>query len=259
MPLPPAELLFEHLLLLRDAEDPTHPRHDKSWREVSRWLALAHPSRTQDAEDARQEAMASLIRYIGGMRAESPVQAAKWLMTIVRRKHVDVARASARDPVTKALRAEPRGPDATPLLDRIASDPQSRDGAPALARVVNLALEHVQAFLEETVRNPGKRLLRAAQARATLLRLVYEQDAEAIVEALDYGEPIPKDRLYKWVERGRPTVLAALDRWEGSLQDEGDGETMLPVIEALRELVGKRRADAGQPRPGRRRGGAVEE
>ncbi len=252
MPLPPAELLFEHLVALRDAENPTHPRHDRRWREVSRWLEQAYPGRAEGTEDARQEALASLFRNVGAMRAEGPLQAAKWVMTIVRRKRVDSIRLSGRDPVLSALRAEPRGADARPLLERIAAEDPGADGAALLDRVVSTALEHVRGALEETVPNAQKRLLRFTQAQATLLRLVCEEDAAAIEDALGHGEPLTRDRLYKWVERGRPVVLLGLDRWERSLEED-EREDEAPVIAVLRELMEERRADVGVPRPERRR------
>lgn len=252
MPLPPAELLFEHLVALRDAENALHPRHDRSWREVSRWLEQAYPGRAEGIEDARQEALASLFRNVGGMRAESPLQAAKWVMTIVRRKRVDAIRLAGRDPVLKALRAEPSGPDARPLLERIAAEDAAVDGAAHLDRVVTTALEHVRRALEETVPNAAKRLLRFTQAQAALLRLVCEEDADAIAGALDHGEPVSRDRVYKWIERGRPVVLQGLARWERSLGEDERGDEA-PVIAVLREFVEERRADIGVPRPERRK------
>lgn len=248
-------MLFEHLLLLRSSDEPTHPRHDRSWRAIASWLAMAYAERGPGADDARQETLVTLFRSVSGMRAESPAQAASWLLTIVRRKHVDALRAAQRDPVTLALRAEPRTPDVPSPLERLPAEALERlpaeDGAGQLAQVVATVLEHVHAHLEETVKNPSKRLLRATQARATMLRLVYEEDADAIAEALDHGEPIPRNRIYKWIERGRPTVLAALERWEQNL--DGQDDPAGAVIGVFRELVEARRADAGVPRPNRRR------
>jgi hypothetical protein len=252
MPLPPAELLFEHLVTLRDAEDATHPRHDRRWREISAWLERAYPGRAEGVEDARQEALASLVRNVAGMRAEGPLQAAQWVMTIVRRKRVDAIRLSARDPVLTAMRAEPRGSDTRPLLERIAGEESEGDRAAHVARVVSTTLEHVRKALEDTVPSPAKRLMRATQAQAALLRLVCEEDAEAIGDALSHGEPVTRDRVYKWIERGRPVVLMGLERWQESLDEDEREEGML-VIAVLRELVEERRADIGLPRPERRK------
>lgn len=251
MAFPAPEPLFEHLSALRDATDPSDPSHDRRWREVATWLAAAYPGRHQEVEDARQEALIGLTRYVPTMRAETPLEAAKWVLTIVRRKRVDGIRVGTRDPVRQALRAEPSHTDRS-LLELIAADEAPSDAAGMLERLITTVIEHVQAALEAAP--PAKRLLRTTQARAALLRLVYDADAEAIAEALGHGEPLSRDRVYKWVERGRPVVVEGLDHWERSLAAE-EREEAGPVIEALREIVLERRADAGKPRPARRKEG----
>lgn len=250
MPFPPVEPLHEHLIVLRDASDPADPRHDRRWREIARWLEQAFPAR--DLEDARQEALVSLVRYVPLMRAETPLQAAKWVSTIVRHKRLDVARSRSKDPVHKALERESRREDATAPLERLIAD-EPRLAEPAvLDSLVTTVLEHVHRALEETEHNAARRQLRRTQAQATLLRLVSDADADEIARALDCGEPIGKDRVYKWVERGRPVVQLGLDRWARTADAE-EREEIAPVIAALRDLVDQRRADAGVPRPERRR------
>jgi hypothetical protein len=128
-------------------------------------------------------------------------------------------------------------------------------GNPGLIEaVVERLLAHVGLALEETERNESKRLLRATQAKACVLRLVHEADAEAIAAALDVGEPLAKDRIYKWIERGRPVVLLGLEHWERASAPE-DVEHVQDIARALREIVEERRADAGLPRPTRRKDG----
>ncbi|HEY8432001.1 MAG TPA: sigma factor [Sandaracinaceae bacterium] len=246
MPLPPVEPLYEHLRALRDAEDPTDPRHERSWREVERWIARAFPGKSRDLEDARQETLVTLIRHVRTMRAESGLQAAKWIGTILRRKRIDAQRAQASDPLERALRSAGQHADATLLIDRLEAAP--RIDPRAIHEVVDTVLEHVHRALEETEKNAAKRQLRRTQAQAALLRLVLEEDADAIAAALDHGEPIGKDRIYKWVERGRRVVHLGLDRWE-RVGDPEDRE----VIAILRQTMDERRADAGVPRPERRK------
>ena len=103
MALPPAEPLFEHLVALRDSTHPLDPAHGHRWRAIDDWMSRAFPGAD---EDARQNALIGLMRHVGTMRAEAPLQAAKWVSTILRRKHVDHIRARDRDPVRSALRAE---------------------------------------------------------------------------------------------------------------------------------------------------------
>ena len=244
----PVEPLFEHLCALRDAEDPAAPEHATRWRYVSGWLERSFPGESEEAEDARQETMVSLLRSIGRMQAEAPLQAVKWISTIMRRKRIDGIRARDNDPVRQALRHEPSRKDATPTIDRLIGEDR-RDLTPALLEgLVTLVLGHVHRALEEQVKSPAKRQLRRTQAQAALLRLVCGWGAEEITGALEYGEPITKERLYKWIERGRAPVVAGLDRWAS--EDDGDE---LAVIDVLREIVEDRRRDAGKPRPTRRK------
>lgn len=252
MALPPVEPLYANLCALRDAEDPTDPRHDPRWREVARWLEQAFPGARQELEDARQETLVSLFRHIRHMRAESPLQAAKWVATILRRKRVDRVRARASDPVQKALLREPPGGDHQPLVDRLVAAESPERGA--LDGVVTRVLEHVHRALEEDPSiSPMRRQLRRAQAEATLLRLVVGAEGAEIAGALEAGEPITVDRVYKWIERGRAVVHLGLSRWERAIEDEDERAEAAPVIEVLRELVDERRADAGVPRPSRRK------
>lgn len=253
MPLPPAEPLFEELCALRDAADPTDPRHEPRWRRVADWLERAFAGTSAEDEDARQETLISLFRNVSRMQAEAPPQAAKWVATILRRKRVDALRARATDPVREGLKAAPARPDATGPLDRLEADDAPTLTPAMLESLVSTVLEHVHRELEETVRSAAKRQLRRTQAQATLLRLVCGWDAEAIVAALDHGEPVSKDRLYKWIERGRAPVRAGLERWERTADEDEREDHVRPVVEVLREIVEDRRADAGKPRPRRRK------
>ena len=185
------------------------------------------------------------------MRAEGPRQAVKWVTTIHRRKRVDALRAIRTDPVQQGLRDSSRHPDAPSPLERLTDDAPPILSSAAIEAVLTATLEQVHLALEETVRSAAKRALRRTQAQAALLRIVCEWDAEAIVAALDYGEPIQRDRLYKWVERGRQPVLAGLERWERTADAE-TWDSVGVVVETLRELMQERRADAGVPRRARR-------
>ena len=205
-----------------------------------------------DAEDARQETLITLTRHVGRMRAEGPLQAAKWISTIYRRKRIDRMRARQVDPVTRGLATARRTDDRPGPLDRLESIDEPSLADDALDRVIETVLGHVHAALEDTVPNTRKRALRRVQAHAALLRLVCEWDSAAIVSALDYGDPIGNDRLYKWIERGRAPLLLGLERWMESTPED-QREDVGRAVEALREAVHARRADAGKPRPERRR------
>lgn len=253
MPLPPVEPLWTHLCALRDAQSPTDPRNDRHWREVARWIEQAFPGRSRDLDEARQETLVTLMRHVPSMRAEGPLQAAKWIGTILRRKRIDAARARRADPIEQALWSERRRDGAPARLEAVEAPPPPVDRG-ALLEVIATALEHVHRALEETEGNASKRQLRRTQAQAALLRLVLDEDAEAIAAALEHGEPLAKDRIYKWVERGRAVVRLGLDRW--AREDDPDAAE---VIAVLRGAMNERRADAGVPRPERRKGRGEEE
>ncbi|MGF1468268.1 MAG: hypothetical protein ACFCGT_19270 [Sandaracinaceae bacterium] len=246
MPLPSAEALFRELVALRAAKDPADPAHHARWRRVAAWLAEAFGGRRPEDEDARQETLIALLRHVGTMRAESPRQAAKWVATIHRRKRVDRARRRTVDPVDRAL-ASSTDPGAS--VDRVAAPAGPEGGIEAVAAVLSAALEHVDLALADGPEPASPRALRRLQAEATLLRRVHGASLDAIAELLEVGEPLSKDRLAKWVERGRPVVERGLARWAEA------PDAAPEVLATLRALVGRRRADAGQPRPGRRKGG----
>jgi DNA-directed RNA polymerase specialized sigma24 family protein len=241
LPFPPVQPLYEHLCALRDAPDPCAPRHDARWRAVQKWIEQAFPG--SGFEDARQEALLKLTRRVGSMRAEAPLQAASWLAQIVKRTHLDGIRARSRDPVHRALGEHPRA-DGT-AIDQLEAEDGSRPTPEAIADLVTAILEQVHRALEDGEPNATKRQLRRTQAQATLLRLLCGASAEELERVLDAGE-LGRDRIYKWIERGRPIVLLGLARWEESGADPD-------VVAAVREIVEERRADAGQARPDRRR------
>ena len=248
MPLPPAEPLYDELSFLRSAEDSSDPRHGKRWRVVALWVKRAFAGHGPEAEDARQETMISLLRNVGRMRAEAPLQCAKWVSTIHRRKRVDELRVMMNDPVRQAMKHEPKREDQPPLVERLGCEGRPTLTPDALESLVTAVLGHVHEAIDASTKSASKRLLRRAQAQATLLRVVCGWDADAVVEALEYGEPLGRDRIYKWVERGRGPVLLGLDLWAMSAEGHEVG-----VIEVLREMVEDRRADAGIARPDRRK------
>ncbi|AKF04865.1 hypothetical protein [Sandaracinus amylolyticus] len=245
------DTLFAALIALRDAEDPLARRHDVHWRAVDAWLRETWPAGGADADEARQETLLAIARNVRTMEASVPLQAAKWVSTIHRRKKVDGFRMRKRDPVQRGLDRGSESEDATPLLDRLEGDAGGDLDGNALERVLATIEDHVEAELQATEPNAASRHLKRMQARATLHRAVLEADFDAIAAALDAGEPLTRDRVYKWVERGRPWVLAGLDRW---VRESGEGSTASDIAAAVRELVSARRADAGRPRPSRRRG-----
>jgi hypothetical protein len=238
--LPPADMLFEELTALREAADPRE--EPARWMRVSAWLAMAFPGRRPADEDARQETLLALLRHVGTMQAETPLACVKWVQTIHRHKRLDGIRSEGRDPVARALaRTDEEG--AAPL-DRVPAPEPRRSARIAVDRVLEEVLRHTDRQIDASAKSPAKRELRRTQARAALWRLVRQDDADTLLAALAVGEPVSKERLYKWVERGRKVLLDGLAAWEATPQ----GPEWADVIAVLREVVEERRADAGRRR-----------
>lgn len=247
--MPTPDSLFDALVALRVSGDPFDRRNDAHWRTIESWLRSTFPARDADADEARQETLIAIGRGVGSIEAKAPLQAVKWVATIHRRKKVDGLRLRSRDPIQRGLeRGLPDG-DGPPLVERLASDDELPLDASVIERVLATIEEHVQAHLEATEPSLAARHLRRMQARATLHRLVLEADFDELSAALDADEPLSRDRVYKWVERGRPVVLAALDRWVAA---EGEGSVAADIAGTVREIIEARRVDAGRPRPDRR-------
>ena len=90
------------------------------------------------------------------------------------------------------------------------------------------------------------------QARAAWLRLVTMADATAIEQAIAPTAANSRDALYKWIERGRTQLIEVLDAWLAELGGDADPDDRR-VPQTLRDIFGERRADAGVPRPDRRK------
>jgi len=245
--------LFDALSALRDAGDPFDRRHDAAWRVIDAHLRASFPGDGADADEARQETLIAIGRGVTSMSATVPLQAAKWIVTIHRRKIVDHVRARKRDPAHRGLDRDAE----SPLVDRLEADDRRPLGPAAIARVIATVEEEVDGYLAETEPSPAERQLRRIQARAALHRHVLEADLEDLLRVLEADAPgrdagpLGRDRIYKWVERGRPIVVAALDRWASRC---GEGSIEAGIAVAVREIVEARRVDAGKPRPDRRKG-----
>jgi hypothetical protein len=252
MPPSTADALYDALVALRASSDPLDRRHDAEWRAIDGFLRATFPGGGSDGDETRQETLIAIARGVHAMEATVPLAAMKWVSTIHRRKKVDAIRARSRDPVERGL-ARGASDEGTSILDRLESE-GARPDEEAIARVIATIEDQVAAMLAESEASPAIRHLRRLQARASLRRLVLEEGFEAIIEALDADEPLTRERVYKWVERGRAIVTAALDRWA---REAGEGSTVAEVAGVVREVMVERRVDAGRPRPARRRRGPL--
>ncbi|MDQ3036694.1 MAG: hypothetical protein M3Y87_30155, partial [Myxococcota bacterium] len=236
------DTLFDALVALRASGAPLDPRHDGRWRTIEAWLRATFPATGVDAEDARQETLIAIGRNVLRMEASAPLQAVKWVATIHRRKKVDGIRVRSRDPVQRGLERRAAGEEeGTSLIERLEGEDERAIDVEVIERIVGTIEEHVAAHLEETEPAAAVRHLRRLQARAALRRLVLEAEFEELVAALDADEPLSRDRVYKWVERGRAVVIAALDRWVAA---EGESPNVAEIAGVVREEMTSRRVDA---------------
>jgi hypothetical protein len=236
------EELYESLDRLRGSEDPRGFSHRSDWSRVERFLQTTYPRGTED--DARQETLLSVLRNVSRMEATTPKQAAKWIGTIHRRKRVDELRAKKSDPLAKVRSGPSDGDEHTDALERVPATETLHLRSEHFAAL----LETVESKVEDSLADetPLTRALRRVQARAALRRVLLDESADEIIPALGVPTPPNRDLLYKWIERGRPLVIAALRCWAQAEPQDRE------VAEALAELMAERRADAGVPRPSRR-------
>ena len=240
---PVLRALYDALDVLRRSDEPFDPRNDAAWRVVSVWARGRAPSRDRRHDDVVQETLLAIARYVPEMDATTPRAAAKWATTILRRKQIDVLRQDAIDAVAKGL-----GEPDTSLDALNAEDPSV---PPALLDAEHRRIESVVlAAIEEGEPSAAVRLTRRSMARAAIYRLVLELEPDAIEARLALAEPVGKERLYKWIERGRALVADAMRGWAQAHPSEADVQA---ISEVVIELVEARRADAGKPRPERRK------
>ncbi len=237
-------LLYQALDGLRRSEDPMAPHHAPAWATVRAWIRGR--GRGPDAEDIEQETLFAVMRNVQRMTAEVPLAAAKWISTILRHKHIDQIRTRNVDALDHGLvHSAAHDP-----LESVQADNEERATPEMLEDRYGRIEEAILHFVEESESRPNLRLTQRAQGRAAFYRLVRELDSDDVEAAIGFPEPIGKDRLYKWIERGREVVTQAMDAWVVRAPND---EEIAAIRDVVVETMRARRADAGQPRPERRK------
>ncbi|MCZ7681160.1 MAG: hypothetical protein M5U28_21185 [Sandaracinaceae bacterium] len=227
--------LYDSLAALRQlarSENARSAAREPHWRIVERYVCDTWPRAL--GEDLRQEVLLTLFLHVHSLRALRPRSAAAWIRSIRHSKRMD---AQERYSGIRLLSTERKLP---PL---------------ALAAPVEPPLEIVEAILcafeaeawhtLASDPNPARRHRRLQRVRAALRRLVLHERLETVARHL--GVDASPALVAKWVERGRADILATLERLRSEAPDT------VELYEFLEELARRRRADAGRPRPGRRR------
>lgn len=250
---PTGEKLYAALDEVRQATDASLPRHSGAWRTVIAFLRVEDP---RGSDDARQETVINVMRYVRSFEGSSPGEAVRWLRTVHRNRSADLYRVDSRDPVRGALeRTRPDAEREPSVVERLAAPEPTLapHAAAAIARTSDAVFTRLEARFDIERLSTMKRALRRLQARAAWLRLVQEADAAEIEEALAPERAPTRDALYKWIERGRGVLLGVLEAWLAELGETDDAADARLVPEALMDIIGERRADAGVARPGRRK------
>ncbi|MEM9188407.1 MAG: sigma factor [Myxococcota bacterium] len=233
--------LYHSLERLRAAPDPSSQRLADAWQIIDASLRKLKPlARHADRDDVRQRALIKVLRNVKKMDADSPVKARAWLNRVHRSALSDHYRSLTERTLTHAVRdfGERSAVDTLPERRPTPLAPEVLD------QVLDRVLDRVDRWLEAHVRLPRKRAGDYRRAQVAILANIRGYSPTEIRNALGASDGPSDATLYKWVERGRETVLfPALEDW-----DDPAGAALLTA------LGDPRRSDAGQPRDSVRTG-----
>ncbi len=206
-----------------------------AWRQVDRYVRRIAPRAADD--DLRQDILVSIIHGVRSLRADDAVGAAAWVRSVFRSRRADEYRRH------QALRPTWGEPGRQP-------EPAARASIPhgVAERVLAAFDERIERFLAESPRKASVRERRRVQAQAALRRVVLEQSLPEIRASLD--RDISLQLLAKWIERGRAILVATVEH------DRTTDPDLAEFFAPIAQLALERRADAGVPRPARRKNNA---
>jgi DNA-directed RNA polymerase specialized sigma24 family protein len=222
--------LFSALGVLRFGAQEGAAERDRAWLTVVRETRRLLPT----DEDARQDALVSILESAAGLRATSAPRAAAWVRAVCRNGAIDGYR---RRSTTRLVPLDDASPSAQ-CEDARPSPPEAAEV------VVHAFLDRVDLHLATRHASLELRRRRRTQALAALRRTALKESLSEIAASL--GLAISLELLAKWIERGRAVIVAAVEA--DRLVDPDAAE----LFEPFADLARKRRADAGLPRPGRR-------
>jgi len=203
-----------------------------AWRQVDRYVRRIAP-RAAD-EDLRQDILVSIIHGVRSLRADDAVGAAAWVRSVFRSRRAD----EFRRPHARRLTGDERDRQGEPVAP-VSIPPEVAE------RVLVAFDERVERFLAESRRKASVSERRRVQAQAALRRVVLEQSLPEIAASLEREVSLPL--LAKWIERGRSILVATVEH------DRQTDPDLADFFAPIAELALERRADAGVPRPTRRK------
>lgn len=244
---------YEALSTLRAADDLTSPSLASAWAAVMRaLLGLARNVRmgsAADREDASQEAFLKVRGAVRDLEADAPLAAVAWLRRVYERVLLDLLR--SRERRREVFDARTRDDVRPSRLEQVPAlppdDPRIHDPA-RLAPFEEALFEAVEDYVTRTVK-VRHREHALHKAQLAYRKVVKRETAEALLA--DAGD-VSRETLYQWTRRGRVHVLLpAVLAWLETLPPDSDAHAFASGLAAL--LREADRADAGQPRPGRRK------
>ncbi len=242
---------FDALQQLKLADDLGDPNLADAWRAVDRTLGAfaerARPGLRSDRHDARQIALLRVHRGVHRLDAREPLSAMAWLRTIYDHVLVDLLRKQKRrrELFDSSLEGATRS-----IVDEL---PAAEGEDPRIYDIERLApfeeaLFDVVEDLTARLR-PQHRAGALAKAQLAYRRFVRQEPMDAL--HADAGD-VSRDVLYQWLRRGRVQILLpAVVTWRDALAPESAEHAFATELERLLEDAD--RADAGQPRPARRK------
>ncbi len=245
---------YEALCALRAAADLGARELADAWATVHRalesFVARGPMGASADKNDARQQAILQVFRSVRTLEAKTPAAAVAWLKKIYQNKLRDIVRRQRR---RREILGQDRDDDRPASgVDEMAApepvDPRIHDPA-ALAPFEEALWEAVDDFVQ------SKRQAHRASAFANAQLAYRWWIDEAPMDALHAdAEGVTRETLYQKLRRGRVDVLLpAIEAWlAGLAPDEPERAYAAGLVKLLNEAD---RADAGKPRPDRRKKG----
>ncbi len=202
----------------------------------------------RDGDDVQQEVC---IKFLGAQNvtAETDAAAKAYIRTVTYRVIIDRTR---RDKVRPQAVPWREGNDP---LDRVATDDVEIRSIESIEAATEALLDRVLAEVDRLIEESGKpaamRELNRNQAHARVLSRLFGKSTAEI--AAELGVPDATNAcVQKWVERGLPLLVQALDA-VASGTTVGNEPDDRQLLDKLRHAISKRRTDAGKTRETRRK------
>ncbi len=210
--------LFAAFEVVRAHEDPSHPDAASAWTSVYRWIR----ERCGRDGDLHQETLLAVIRHRKHCEATEALAVAKWISVIYSRKRIDSFRRAKHDRALVSLdeKISDDGPVRSETIAQNVSAPHADGLLAAFVETTTAALLNDCA----SDLSAERRTYLRTQIRLALLRELLDYDLQDLLlevpAILLDNAPLKSDRIYKWVERGRTTLLSWLRKPPRDLDPE---------------------------------------